>query len=118
MERCLPTPETDLDASLLPERVEPEVNAVDQIIAADFTHEGCEGWTAKECGGHSYMGGRNECGANSVFTTVLSTNDLRGTQEIIFRAKIWTVDSWDNEVFTINIIDQEGNVIGSHEQQA
>jgi hypothetical protein len=90
-------PASDLDASLLPEREEPAVPTLEAVMASDFSHEGCEGWTAKECGSYSYWGGRTECGAGSEFTTTISAEDLELTTDITFKAKVWTIDSWDNE---------------------
>jgi hypothetical protein len=36
-----------------------------------------------------------------------------GADKVRIEGRIWTIDSWDGETFTVDIRDQEGNSLGS-----
>jgi hypothetical protein len=40
-----------------------------------------------------------------------------GTHEVILTGKVWTIDSWDGEHFTVEMTDAEGNVLDTVTKQ-
>jgi hypothetical protein len=38
-----------------------------------------------------------------------------GTNKIVLKGRIWTIDSWDNEKVHIRIVDEDGDVIAEKE---
>jgi hypothetical protein len=89
-----------------------------EVNAASWDHEGCRGWTEKTCGEYSYWGGVNECALDATLSKTLPSENLgeAGVVDISFR--LWTIDSWDNEMAYVKVKDQDGNVLAEHEQQA
>ena len=80
----------------------------DSISAADFDHNGCQGWTEKQCGGMSYWGGKGECGRGSTLSRVIEMSNYPGATKVGFRGVLWTVDSWDNEHAYIKMMSSNG----------
>ena len=58
------------------------------------------GATEKECAGFNYFGGANQCGQGNSFWRTFG-NFHPGANRVTFRGKIWTIDSWDGETFTV-----------------
>ena len=74
----------------------------------------CNGDTAsrKTCQGYHYYGGHNECAANHRARRTFDASRFHpGTRAIRFTGRIWTIDSWDGETFTVKLLDQNNNVI-------
>jgi hypothetical protein len=70
------------------------------------------GATEKECAGLKYWGGANECGQGNQFWRTFS--DFHpGANRVTFRGKIWTIDSWDGETFTVEILNKDGGVMAT-----
>jgi hypothetical protein len=40
-----------------------------------------------------------------------------GTNKLIFTGKIWTIDSWDGETFTVEMRDTNGNILDTQQFQ-
>jgi hypothetical protein len=74
------------------------------------------GATEKTCSGFDYYGGTNECGQGDQIWRTFG-NFHPGANRVTFKGKIWTIDSWDNEFFTVQILDQAGNVMATEDYQ-
>jgi hypothetical protein len=49
---------------------------------------------------------------------VFSTQDFHpGVESVVLTGKVWTIDSWDNEHFTVEMKDQYGNVLSTVTKQ-
>lgn len=61
------------------------------------------GATEKTCAGMTYLGGYNECGqGNTMFRVFSAERDIHpSATSVRFTGKIWTIDSWDGETFTV-----------------
>jgi hypothetical protein len=71
----------------------------------------CEA-TKRECAGFNYYGGAGQCGKDHRFFRTFNQDKMHpGTNKVIFKAKIWTIDSWDNEEITIKMVDEDGDVM-------
>jgi hypothetical protein len=69
--------------------------------------------TSKTCSGLEYWGGKGECGTGNTFHRTFEARKMHpATNKLRFVGKIWTVDSWDGETFTIEIVDEDGDVLG------
>jgi hypothetical protein len=68
--------------------------------------------TEKSCGGFNYFGGYNECAQGHRFWRTFYQDVMHpNTNRVTFSGRIWTIDSWDGEQFTIQMTDQDGNVM-------
>jgi len=38
-----------------------------------------------------------------------------GTNKLVLKGRIWTIDSWDSEKVNIVITDEDGDVLAEHE---
>jgi hypothetical protein len=62
------------------------------------------GASVKTCQGHRYYGGHNECAQGHSFWRVFRKADMHaGVNRLNFNGKIWTIDSWDGEHFTVEM---------------
>jgi hypothetical protein len=70
--------------------------------------------TEKSCGGFMYWGGYNECAQNNRFYRTFYQDVMHpDTNKVMFTGRIWTIDSWDGESFTVAMTDANGNVMDS-----
>jgi hypothetical protein len=70
--------------------------------------------TEKTCQGNQYYGGHNQCAQGAEFwRTINMQNEHPGAVRIMFTGKIWTIDSWDGEQFSVTMTDDAGNVMDS-----
>jgi hypothetical protein len=69
------------------------------------------GATEKECYGFKYFGGHGQCARGHTVYRVFSQNEMPGCTEVRFTGRIWTIDSWDGETFTVEMTDKHGNVL-------
>jgi hypothetical protein len=77
------------------------------------------GATQKECSGFPYYGGHNECAnGNRIWRTFYANQMHPEANGVSFSGKIWTIDSWDGEFFTVEMKDQNDNVLDSKQFQA
>jgi hypothetical protein len=68
----------------------------------------------KECNGMQYYGGHNECARGHSFWRQFESDNFHPqTTGLVFTGRIWTIDSWDGEHFTVEMKDQNGNVLDS-----
>jgi hypothetical protein len=74
----------------------------------------CEA-TKKTCEGMDYYGGHGECAQGHRFWRTFSSHrDIHpGANALRFSGKIWTIDSWDGETFTVEMKSADGTVIDS-----
>ena len=57
-----------------------------------------------------YFGGYNRCGKGSrVWRTFEGFHQQ--TNKVMFSGRIWTIDSWDSETFTVKIMNEAGGVL-------
>jgi hypothetical protein len=62
--------------------------------------------TERECSGLKYYGGYNQCAQGHSFWRVFKQERLHPqTDRVRVTGKIWTIDSWDNESFTVKMTD-------------
>jgi len=60
------------------------------------------GATRKECNGMQYYGGFSECARGHSFWRVFEQDNFHPeTTGLVFTGRIWTIDSWDGEHFTV-----------------
>jgi len=70
------------------------------------------GASLKTCSGNQYYGGYGECGNGAEFWRTYLQSEMRPeANHLTFSGRIWTIDSWDGEQFTVSMIDQNGNVL-------
>jgi hypothetical protein len=70
----------------------------------------------RECAGLNYYGGAGQCGKDNMFHRTFYQDEMHpGTNKITFKGKIWTIDSWDGETFTIEMVDEDGDVMATKE---
>jgi hypothetical protein len=70
------------------------------------------GATFRHCAGLPYYGGHNQCAAGDTFWRTFEADLIHPTTtEVRLTGKIWTIDSWDGEQFTVEMTDAEGNVM-------
>jgi hypothetical protein len=70
------------------------------------------GATKRHCSGLPYYGGYNQCAQGHSFWRTFDAENIHPTtSEVILSGKIWTIDSWDGEQFTVEMTDAEGNVM-------
>jgi hypothetical protein len=68
--------------------------------------------TEKHCAGYNYYGGYNECAQGHSFWRTFEARKIHpSTDRVSFEGMIWTIDSWDGETFTIEMKDENGNVM-------
>jgi hypothetical protein len=68
----------------------------------------CEA-TEKTCQGHQYFGGYNECAAGHSFWRNFESSRIHPeANRLVLTGKIWTIDSWDGESFTIEMVTENG----------
>jgi hypothetical protein len=62
--------------------------------------------TEKSCGGFNYFGGYNECAQGHRFWRTFYQDVMHpNTNRVTFSGRIWTIDSWDGEQFTVQMTD-------------
>jgi hypothetical protein len=71
----------------------------------------CDDWTERECQGNYYWGGKQQCGKDHSVWRDVDMSRYSGVQSVNFKGKFWAVDSWDGERATVQMIDQNGNVL-------
>jgi hypothetical protein len=73
------------------------------------------GATEHNCAGMQYYGGHGECGqGHTIWRTFSSEYEIHPqADKVIFTGKIWTIDSWDGETFTIEMTNAAGAVMAS-----
>jgi hypothetical protein len=65
-----------------------------------------------------YWGGYGQCGkGNTIWREFARPAQHPGTNSIIFKGKIWTMDSWDNENFTVQLLNANGQVMAERTQR-
>jgi hypothetical protein len=70
--------------------------------------------TKKTCQGMTYYGGHGECAqGHSVWRTFPARYIHPGANKVSFNGRIWTIDSWDGETFTVEMKAADGTVIDS-----
>ena len=65
---------------------------------------------------HAYYGGKNECGGGHLMWREFDVSP--STQRVEFSARVFTVESWDGESFTMKLIDGTGTVRDERTQSA
>jgi hypothetical protein len=76
------------------------------------------GATEKTCQGHQYIGGYNQCANGHAFWRHFTKDDFHpGVERVRLTGKVWTIDSWDGEHFTVEMKDASGNVLDSVTKQ-
>jgi hypothetical protein len=64
------------------------------------------GATQKQCSGFPYYGGHGECAQGHEFWRTYLKSEMRPeTNKLVFTGRIWTIDSWDGEQFTVTMMD-------------
>lgn len=77
------------------------------------------GATEKQCQGIHYWGGHNECAKGNSFWRVFDRDQMHpNTNKVRLTGKIFTIDSWDGETFTVDIRNQNGASLTSETFQA
>jgi hypothetical protein len=77
------------------------------------------GATEKTCQGNTYFGGHGECAQGHSFWRVFHRDQMHPTTDKVkITGKIWTIDSWDNESFTVDLRNQNGVSLASREYRA
>jgi hypothetical protein len=77
------------------------------------------GATEKTCSGFPYWGGHNQCANGHEFWRTYYQREMRPeANKLIFTGRIWTIDSWDSETFTVSMTDENGNVLDTVSKQA
>jgi hypothetical protein len=72
------------------------------------------GATRKTCNTDQYYGGYNECGSGAQFWRNFERTRMHpGTHRVTFEGRIWTIDSWDGETFTVEMKNDQGTVMDS-----
>jgi hypothetical protein len=72
------------------------------------------GATEKTCSGFQYYGGFGECANGNSFWRNFNAQKIHPmTHTVNFEGKIWTIDSWDGETFTVEMTDGQGNVMAT-----
>jgi hypothetical protein len=103
----------DFDPSI--EWVQPTSADVDEGVEnpMELWQNNC-GATEKSCQGHQYFGGHNECANGHNFWRTFTKSDFHaGVESVHLTGKVFTIDSWDGETFTVEMKDGSGNVIAS-----
>jgi hypothetical protein len=59
----------------------------------------------------TYYGGHNECARGHQFWRTYRARLMPGATHVSFSGKIWTIDSWDGEQFTVQMTDEYGRVL-------
>jgi hypothetical protein len=76
------------------------------------------GATEKTCQGHTYFGGYNECAQGHSFWRKFEASRIHPeTNRLVLTGKIWTIDSWDGETFTITMTAADGSEIATKSWQ-
>jgi hypothetical protein len=76
------------------------------------------GASEKTCQGHNYRGGHNQCAQGHNFWRNFQARNIHpGTHTVILTGKVWTIDSWDGEHFTVEMKDSQGNVLDTVTRQ-
>jgi hypothetical protein len=70
----------------------------------------CNSYGRQECAGEYMYGGKGQCGNGHTISRQWDMNNYPGVERVEFTGRIFTVESWDNEHFTIQLIDGNGNV--------
>jgi hypothetical protein len=74
--------------------------------------------TQKQCAGFNYYGGFNECAQGHQFWRTFYRDHMHpNTNRLHFTGMIWTIDSWDGETFSVEMRDQNDNVMATQEFQ-
>jgi hypothetical protein len=104
-------PEPELDISEC-------VSVVDDDVEdkASVWENNCNAFTRKECAGQVYYGGKNECGGGHLMWRTFEVSPSATSVE--FTARVFTVESWDGESFTMKLIDGNGDVQDEVSQNA
>jgi hypothetical protein len=64
------------------------------------------------CQGHKYYGGYGQCASGHQFWRTFGYRDIHpAANRVTFTGKIWTIDSWDGESFTVEMKSQNGHVM-------
>jgi hypothetical protein len=78
----------------------------------DSLWENSCGATRHDCAGLEYYGGHGECGqGDRIWRTFETTGWHPNVHSITLSGKVWTIDSWDGESFTITITTANGQTI-------
>jgi hypothetical protein len=77
------------------------------------------GATQKTCNGMNYYGGYGECAQGHTFWRHydMPFKAHPGANQITLTGRVWTIDSWDGEQFTVEMQDASGNVLDSVTRQ-
>jgi hypothetical protein len=61
-----------------------------------------------------YYGGFGECGmGNRIYRTFDTSGWHPNVHSVTLTGKIWTIDSWDGESFTVDVTTADGQTIAS-----
>jgi hypothetical protein len=62
------------------------------------------GATEQTCQGHTYIGGFNQCAQGHSFWREFPTDGFHpGAEFVRLTGRVWTIDSWDGETFTVEM---------------
>jgi hypothetical protein len=69
----------------------------------------------KQCSNGDWLyGGLNECGSGHTIWREFDRRYIHpAATSVTLRGKVWTIDSWDNESFTVTLMDQEGRTLAT-----
>jgi hypothetical protein len=76
------------------------------------------GPTEKTCQMNHYRGGHGECAQGHQFWRTFKARKIHpGTHTVVLTGKVWTIDSWDGEHFTVEMTDANGHVLDTVTKQ-
>jgi hypothetical protein len=68
----------------------------------------------KTCQLNQYYGGYNECGNGAQFWRTFEKSQMHpGTHQVTLTGRVYTIDSWDGETFTVEMKNSQGEVMDS-----
>jgi hypothetical protein len=81
----------------------------DHVVDPDELWENNCGATQKDCQGYSYYGGHSQCAQGHSFWRVFDMAAQHpGANRVTLTGRVWTIDSWDGETFTVEMTNAQG----------